>query len=48
VLFQTNIGHAGEWLDELLSRRSAQAPPPMIMCDALSRNFPTLRVLTAA
>ena len=42
VLFQTNIGHAGEWLDELLSRRSAQAPPPMIMCDALSRNFPTL------
>ena len=42
VLFQTTIGHAGEWIDELLSTRDANAPPPIIMCDALSRNFPTL------
>ena len=40
VLFQTNIGHAGEWIDEVLSSRSAQAPPPIIMSDALNRNFP--------
>ena len=39
VLFQTNIGHAGEWIDEVLSSRSAQAPP-LIMSDALNRNFP--------
>ena len=39
VLFQTNIGHAGEWIDEVLSSRSSQAPP-LIMSDALNRNFP--------
>jgi hypothetical protein len=41
VLFQTNIGHAGEWIDEILAKRSAQAPPPLIMSDALSHNQPT-------
>ena len=40
VLFQTNVGHAGEWIDEVLSSRSSQAPPPLIMSDALNRNFP--------
>ncbi len=44
ILFQTNIGHAGEWIDEILTGRDANAPPPIIMCDALSRNFPTLPV----
>jgi transposase len=41
VFFKTNIGHAGEFLDEILKGRNAQAPPPIIMSDALSRNFPT-------
>ena len=46
VLFQTNIGHAGEWLDEILAQRSVQAPPPQLMSDALSCNRPS--VLDAA
>lgn len=42
VLFQTTIGHAGEWIDEILAKRSAQAPPPLVMSDALSHNQPTV------
>jgi hypothetical protein len=42
VLFQTHIGHAGEWLDEILLPRSAQAPPPLLMSDALSSNRPSV------
>lgn len=42
VLFQTNIGHAGEWIDEILSIRSADAPTPILMSDALSSNRPSL------
>lgn len=42
VLYQTNIGHAGEWLDELMRTRPPTAPPPMIMSDALSRNWPSV------
>jgi hypothetical protein len=38
VLYQTNIGHAGEWLDEILATRSATAAKPIIMSDALSAN----------
>ncbi len=41
ILFQTNIGHAGEWLDEILAERDLNAPPPILMSDALSRNQPT-------
>jgi transposase len=41
VLFQTNIGYAGEWLDELLKGRQSTAPP-VIMSDASSNNNPSL------
>lgn len=42
VLFQTNIGHAGEWIDEILKQRASDKPPPIIMSDALSSNNPTV------
>lgn len=42
VLFNTNIGHAGEFIDEILRNRNALAPPPVIMSDALSWNKPTV------
>ena len=42
VLYQTNIGHAGEWIDELLRARPPTAPAPIVMCDALSRNRPSV------
>jgi len=42
ILYQTNVGHAGEWLDEILTTRPPTAPPPIIMCDALSRNRPSV------
>jgi transposase len=38
ALFLTGHRHAGENLDQLLARRATQAPPPLQMCDALSRN----------
>ena len=38
VLFQTNIGHAGEWMQEILSARDAARAPPKLMSDALSAN----------
>ena len=38
VLFQTNIGHAGEWMEEILRARDPGADPPLIMSDALSAN----------
>lgn len=41
VLFQTNIGHAGEWLDELLQARSPGLAKPVLMSDALSSNHVT-------
>ena len=41
VLYQTNVGHAGEWLDEILQGRPSTAPPPIVMSDALSRNRPS-------
>ena len=41
VLFQTNIGHAGEWIDQILAPRGPDSPPPILMSDALSSNTPT-------
>jgi len=49
ILFQTNIGHAGEFIDELLQKRHPDQPPPILMSDALSSNNPTVMpVLHAA
>ncbi|WP_299018113.1 IS66 family transposase [uncultured Photobacterium sp.] len=42
VLYQTNIGHAGEFIDETLSQRRSCHPPPLLMSDALSSNRPSL------
>jgi hypothetical protein len=39
-LFFTGPAHAGENLGALLSQRLAELPPPVQMCDALSRNLP--------
>ena len=41
ILYQTNVGHAGEWLDEILRTRPPTAPPPIVMSDALSSNRPS-------
>jgi len=41
ALFKTNIGHAGEWLDEILAHRDSNRLPPILMSDALSRNAPS-------
>jgi transposase len=38
ALFITGHRHAGENLDQLLARRATGCPPPIQMCDALSRN----------
>jgi hypothetical protein len=43
ILFQTNIGHAGEFIDELLANRHRDKSPPILMSDALSSNNPTVR-----
>lgn len=40
VLFLTGRQHAGENLDDILSRRSCELPPPLQMADGLSRNLP--------
>jgi len=40
ALFFTGRKHAGENLQDLLRRRKAELPPPIQMCDALSRNLP--------
>lgn len=45
ILFQTNIGHAGEFIDELLEHRQPDKPPPILMSDALSSNNPTVRLV---
>ncbi len=42
ILFKTNIGHAGEFIDEMLSHRDPSSPPPIIMSDTLSSNRPTV------
>jgi transposase len=40
ALFLSRRQHAGENLKEVLLRRAAELPPPIQMCDALSRNLP--------
>jgi transposase len=42
ALFSTGCKHAGENLAEVLKQRPADLPPPIPMCDALSRNVPKL------
>jgi transposase len=42
ALFFTGCKHAGENLAEVLQQRPAELPPPIQMCDALSRNVPKL------
>ena len=42
ALFFTGAKHAGENLAEVLRERSGELPPPIQMCDALSRNVPKL------
>lgn len=40
ALFFSGRQHAGENLADVLKRRAAELPPPIQMCDALSRNLP--------
>jgi transposase len=40
ALFLTGVKHAGENLAAILARRATELPPPIQMCDALSRNAP--------
>ena len=40
ALFLSGHQHAGENLKDVLQRRAANLPPPIQMCDALSRNLP--------
>ena len=48
ALFFSGPRHAGENLAGVLKHRAAQLPPPIQMCDALSRNFPgELRTILA-
>jgi hypothetical protein len=42
VLFETNIGHAGEFIDSILTHRDPSLPAPVVMSDALSSNIPTV------
>lgn len=48
ALFFTGPHHSGENLRDLLGQREESLPPPIQMCDALSRNMPEdLRVIVA-
>jgi hypothetical protein len=48
ALFFSGRRHAGENLAEVLRHRAAELPPPIQMCDALSRNLPgELRTIVA-
>ncbi|MFO0892992.1 MAG: transposase [Isosphaeraceae bacterium] len=48
ALFFSGRRHAGENLSEVLAHRVAELPPPIQMCDALSRNLPReLRTILA-
>jgi len=48
VLFETNIGHAGEFIDSILHKRSQFCTKPIIMSDALASNRPTVREATTS
>ena len=48
VLFQTNIGYAGEWLDEILAKRDLSLSSPILMSDALSSNLPSQVVVISS
>lgn len=41
ILYQTDVGHAGEFLDDILRSRSPGRAPPTVMSDALSHNLVT-------
>lgn len=41
VLFETNIGHAGEFIDSILDNRADSGAIPLLMSDALGHNKPT-------
>jgi hypothetical protein len=48
ALFFSGRRHAGENLAQVLARRAEELPPPIQMCDALSRNLPgELRTILA-
>ena len=38
MLYQANIGQAGEFTDELISRRDSSYPPSILMSDAFLSN----------
>jgi transposase len=40
VLFETSLGHAGEFIDSLLKKRDRELPIPTVLSDALSSNTP--------
>ncbi|MFT6985537.1 MAG: transposase [Psychromonas sp.] len=42
-MFETNIGHAGEFIDSILHKRALAGAKPIIMSDALASNRPTER-----
>jgi hypothetical protein len=46
ALFFTGPKHAGENIAEVLKQRARDLPPPIQMCDALSRNTPKLAEVT--
>ena len=41
VLFNTNIGHGGEFIDDILSQRKSDLAVPILMSDALPCNQPS-------
>lgn len=42
ILFNTDIGHAGEWIDAVLRLRPDGLAPPVVMSDALASNHVTV------
>ena len=38
ILYETSLGHAGEYLDDILATRDKDLPLPLVMSDALSSN----------
>lgn len=48
VLFETSLGHAGEFIDSLLKKRDSTLPIPKVMSDALSSNTPSVMAVQQA